>query len=73
MDKMDITLTGLTDLQVTIADLLWDIDDEEDIEAVCKLFPKSDVEIVKTLMIAAALDMEDGTELAAQALRGIGL
>ncbi len=56
---MSITLTGLTQQQYQIADMIWNCDSQEDVERLLKAMPpeyKRDAETVHTLMIAAVMD-----------------
>ena len=65
---MDIQFA--TQRQVEIADLLWVAEDEAEVAAVIRKFGK-DAVVVRELMIAAAMDEIDDTELAAEFLRSI--
>jgi hypothetical protein len=65
---MDIKFA--TQRQVEIADLLWVAEDEAEVAAVIRKFGK-DAVVVRELMIAAAMDEIDDTELAAEFLRSI--
>lgn len=69
----EITLTGLTSLQTAIADFLWSVESDEDMDAVYAAFSRAEVEVVKSLMVLEFLDQEDGVDLARSALRDIGL
>jgi hypothetical protein len=65
---MDIQFA--TQRQVEIADLLWVAEDEAEVAAVIRKFGK-DAVVVREMMIAAAMDEIDDTELAAEFLRSI--
>ena len=56
MNKDEITLTGLTALQVTIADFLWEADTQEELDVVSEAFGSEEVEVIKQLMLAAMFD-----------------
>ena len=63
MNDVEITLTGLTDLQCTIADFLWEANSQEDLDAVTEAFGTEQVEVIKQLMIAEMFDeVEDVTQ-----------
>jgi microcystin degradation protein MlrC len=49
-----ITLTGLTPRQRMVADLLWNTNDQSEVERLCRL--DRDARIVRDLIIAAELD-----------------
>ena len=65
---MDIQFA--TQRQVEIADLLWVAEDEAEVADVIRKFGK-DAVVVREMMIAAAMDEIDDTELAAEFLRSI--
>jgi hypothetical protein len=65
---MDIQFA--TQRQVEIADLLWVAEDEAEVAAVIRKFGR-DAVVVREMMIAAAMDEIDDTELAAEFLRSI--
>ena len=59
MDERDLTITGLTEQQCLIADVLWKCSSEEEMEVLYKIFDRDEVEGVKQLMLAAAFDQID--------------
>ena len=65
---MDIQFA--TTRQVEIADLLWVAEDDAEVAAVIRKFGK-DAVVVRDMMIAAAMDEIDDTELAAEVIRGL--
>jgi threonine dehydratase len=56
--------------QHEIADLLWVAEDEAEVAAVIRKFGK-DAVVVREMMIAAAMDDIDDTELAVEILRDL--
>lgn len=61
-----IELQGLSAMQVAIADFLWAVDSESDMQAVMEAFDPREVEVVKQLMLAAMLDdVEDVSQASA--------
>lgn len=66
MEK-SITIEGLTKHQVKLANLLWRCENDAQVAAVLALFG-AEARYVKELMIAATLDLQDGTEIAEQVL-----
>jgi hypothetical protein len=65
---MDIQFA--TQRQVEIADLLWVAEDEAEVAAVIRKFGK-DAVVVREMMIAAAMDEIDDTELASEVIKGL--
>lgn len=54
--EQEITLTNLSELQCVIADFLWSVDSEQDMQVVTEMFGAEQVEVIKQLMLAAMLD-----------------
>ena len=66
-----ITLEGLSQQQVQIAEMLWKCNSLEDVDRLVRNMPPSyrqDAVLVKELLIAAGLDDVQETELAQRAL-----
>jgi len=66
-----ITLEGLSQQQVQIAEMLWKCNSLEDVDRLVRNMPESyrqDAVILKELMVAASLDSYEETELAKRAL-----
>jgi len=66
-----ITLEGLSQQQVQIAEMLWKCNSLEDVDRLVRNMPPSyrqDAVLVKELLIAAGLDEVQETELADRAL-----
>ena len=66
-----ITLEGLSQQQVQIAEMLWKCNSLEDVDRLVRNMPDSyrqDAVILKELMVAASLDSYEETELAKRAL-----
>jgi hypothetical protein len=66
-----ITLEGLSQQQVQIAEMLWKCNSLEDVDRLVRNMPESyrqDAVILKELMIAASLDSYQETQLAERAL-----
>ena len=66
-----ITLEGLSQQQVQIADMLWKCNSLEDVDRLVRNMPptyRQDAVTLKELMIAASLDSYEETELAERAL-----
>jgi hypothetical protein len=66
-----ITLEGLSQQQVQIAEMLWKCNSLEDVDRLVRNMPPSyrqDAVLVKELLIAAGLDDVQETELAERAL-----
>jgi hypothetical protein len=66
-----ITLEGLTQQQVQIAEMLWKCHSLEDVDRLVRNMPPSyrqDAVTLKELLIAAGLDSYEETELAQRAL-----
>jgi hypothetical protein len=58
---MEITIQGLSDLQRELADQIWQCDSQEAVQAFISQLPKRlrpHAELVRELMIAAAIDQE---------------
>jgi len=72
---MTITLTGLTEQQHKIADLLWSCDTQSQVDQLKAALPKNlraDAETVHQLIIAAVMDEhEDITEDVKQLIQNI--
>lgn len=75
---MTITITGLTKQQHQIADLLWNCDSQEAVEAMIAAMPRQyrqDAVSIHQLMIAAVMDQyteitEDVKELISRCAKG---
>lgn len=66
-----ITLEGLSQQQIQIAEMLWKCNSLEDVDRLVRNMPPSyrqDAVLVKELLIAAGLDDVQETELAERAL-----
>ena len=66
-----ITLEGLSQQQMQIAEMLWKCNSLEDVDRLVRNMPESyrqDAVIVKELLIAAGLDSYQETDLAQRAL-----
>jgi hypothetical protein len=66
-----ITLEGLSQQQMQIAEMLWKCNSLEDVDRLVRNMPESyrqDAVILKELMIAASLDSYQETQLAERAL-----
>jgi hypothetical protein len=66
-----ITLEGLSQQQVQIAEMLWKCNSLEDVDRLVRNMPptyRQDAVVVKELLIAAGLDSYEETELAQRAL-----
>lgn len=66
-----ITLEGLTQQQIQIAEMLWKCNSIEDVDRLVRNMPDSyrkDAVTLKELMIAASLDSYQETQLAERAL-----
>ena len=66
-----ITLEGLSQQQMQIAEMLWKCNSLEDVDRLVRNMPPSyrqDAVLVKELLIAAGLDEVQETELAQRAL-----
>ncbi len=66
-----ITLEGLTQQQMQIAEMLWKCNSLEDVDRLVRNMPESyrnDAVSVKELMMAASLDSYQETDLAERAL-----
>ena len=66
-----ITLEGLSQQQVQIAEMLWKCNSLEDVDRLVRNMPpayRQDAVLVKELLIAAGLDEVQETELADRAL-----
>jgi hypothetical protein len=66
-----ITLEGLSQQQVQIAEMLWKCNSLEDVDRLVRNMPptyRQDAVVVKELLIAAGLDEVQETELADRAL-----
>jgi hypothetical protein len=66
-----ITLEGLTQQQVQIAEMLWKCNSLEDVDRLVRNMPdtyRKDAMVLKELMIAASLDDVEETQLAERAL-----
>jgi hypothetical protein len=66
-----ITLEGLSQQQVQIAEMLWKCNSLEDVDRLVRNMPDSyrqDAMTLKELMIAASLDSYEETQLAERAL-----
>ena len=70
---MDITLTGLTEHQCTIADFLWSADTQEELDAVNEMFGVEEVEVIKQLMLAAMFDDVEDVSAASNLLKSFTL
>ena len=66
-----ITLEGLSQQQVQIAEMLWKCNSLEDVDRLVRNMPpayRQDAVVLKELMVAASLDSYEETELAERAL-----
>ena len=66
-----ITLEGLSQQQVQIAEMLWKCNSLEDVDRLVRNMPptyRQDAVVVKELLIAAGLDEVQETDLAERAL-----
>jgi hypothetical protein len=66
-----ITLEGLSQQQVQIAEMLWKCNSLEDVDRLVRNMPptyRQDTVTLKELMIAASLDSYEETQLAERAL-----
>ena len=66
-----ITLEGLSQQQIQIAEMLWKCNSIDDVDRLVRNMPESyrqDAVIVKELLIAAGLDSYQETDLAQRAL-----
>jgi hypothetical protein len=66
-----ITLEGLTEQQVQIAEMLWKCHSLDEVDRLVRNMPEAyrkDAVILKELMIAASLDSVEETQLAERAL-----
>jgi hypothetical protein len=66
-----ITLEGLSQQQVQIAEMLWKCNSLDDVDRLVRNMPptyRQDAVVVKELLIAAGLDSYEETELAQRAL-----
>lgn len=54
--ELNIELTGLTEMQATIADFLWNADSEADLKTVFETFDPLQVLLVQELMLLAVQD-----------------
>jgi hypothetical protein len=66
-----ITLEGLSQQQVQIAEMLWKCNSLEDVDRLVRNMPptyRQDAVTLKELMIAASLDSYEETQLAERAL-----
>ena len=66
MDKA-IKIEGLTEYQVKLANILWQCENNVQVAAVIALFGK-EAKLVRELMVAAALDTLDETDVAEKVL-----
>lgn len=70
-----ITLTGLTRQQVQIADLIWNCDTQTEVDQLIRNMPtayRRDAITLRELMIAAALDQVEDTQLARRVIQNLG-
>jgi hypothetical protein len=69
-----IELNNLTPLQKDIADKIWSLDGMDSVDMFISTLPRSlklEAEVIKHMMIAAAMDMVEDTDLAEQVLARI--
>lgn len=66
--NVDIELSGLTSTQCVIADFLWEVDSQEDMDTLLAVFGDSEVQVVQELMVAAAFDEVTDLALANEVL-----
>lgn len=70
-----ITLTGLTRQQVQIADLIWNCGTQAEVDQLIRNMPNAyrrDAVTLRELMIAAALDQVEDTQLARRVIQNLG-
>lgn len=75
MEQAEITLElhNLSDLQCTIADFLFEVQSEDEMQAVYESFDPREVEVVKQLMLAAVLDDVEDVSQASEVLQSFML
>jgi hypothetical protein len=67
-NQMNIELYDLTDTQCVIADFLWEVETNEDLQAIIDVFGEREVLVLQDMMLAAALDEVEDVAAAAQVL-----
>ncbi len=65
---MNIELYNLNDTQCVIADFLWEVETNEDLQAIIDVFGEREVLVLQDMMLAAALDEVEDVAAAAQVL-----
>jgi len=66
--EVNIELYDLTDTQCVIADFLWEVETNEDLQAIIDVFGEREVLVLQDMMLAAALDEVEDVAAAAQVL-----
>lgn len=56
MQEVSIQIEGLTELQCTIADFLWSVETDAEMEAIIEAFGDEQVQLIKDMMVAACLE-----------------
>jgi len=64
--EVNIELYDLTDTQCVIADFLWEVETNEDLQAIIDVFGEREVLVLQDMMLAAALDEVEDVAAAAQ-------
>jgi hypothetical protein len=67
-NQMNIELYNLNDTQCVIADFLWEVETNEDLQAIIDVFGEREVLVLQDMMLAAALDEVEDVAAAAQVL-----
>ena len=75
MEQAEITLElhNLSALQCTIADFLFEVESEDEMQSVYESFDPREVEVVKQLMLAAVLDDVEDVSQASEVLQSFML
>ena len=66
--EVNIELYDLTDTQCVIADFLWEVQTDEDLQSIIDVFGEREVLVLQDMMLAAALDEVEDVAAAAQVL-----
>lgn len=70
-----ITLTGLTQQQKQIAELLWNCNTQDEVDQMVRAMPpayRKDAVTMREMMIAAVLDQVEDTHLASRVIENLG-
>lgn len=70
-----ITISGLTPRQVQIADLLWNCETPQDVDAMIRGMPaefRRDAVVMREMIVATVLDQVEDTQLAQRVIRDLG-